>query len=126
MPDNVDRIVIFPRYTGLIGTGDLIAALVDVRAYSEVIFVGWQSTGLGVTPATVQFVLQVSADLDTWFNSITFPSVPAAATEFVQTQGLVYQWMRVKAVVTGADPGLSVWLVADLVRRRKTGMEEAA
>jgi hypothetical protein len=62
----VDRIVLFSRHTAFIGTGALYAAPLDVRAYGDVTIVGFQGTGLGGTPATVEYTLQRSADLSEW------------------------------------------------------------
>lgn len=123
--DYVDRIVIFPRYTTFVGNASLVSQVFDARAWTKAIFLGGQGAGIGGTPATLQFTLQVSADLENWLDAVTFPSSPAPG-EFEQIDVLVYPWMRVKAVVTGADPAISAWLVADMVRRTDEGAEDAA
>lgn len=119
MPKYTVRIVIFPRYTTMIGATPLYSSPMDVRAYAEAIFVAWQGTGLGGTPATVTYTIQQSPDLETWVDLDTLS--PSAGTE--ETQGVVfsYPWIRVKAVVSGSDPGVAGWLVGDFVRRDAPG-----
>ena len=126
MSVDVVRIVIFPRYTSFVGTGDLRSPPIDIRTFADALFVGWQGNGLGATAATLQFTLEFSMDLTTWIGAVTFPSSPVAVTEFVQSIVLQYPWMRVKAVVTGADPGISAWLTVDLTLRRNKAAGEAA
>lgn len=125
MSENVDRIVIFPRYTTFVGSTAVVSQVIDVRRWMTANFSGWEGTGLGLIPSTLQFTLQVSADLENWFDAGTFPGSPGPG-EFSASQGLVYPWMRVKATVSGADPVVSAWLVAEMVRRKTAGAEEAA
>jgi len=120
----VDRIVIFPRYTAFVGTGQVYSAPIDVRAYGEAILTAWQGTGLGTVPATLEYTVEYSADLEIWVDDGSFS--PAAGTEAAFLPDLRYPWLRVKAVVTGTDPGVTAWLVGDFVYREGLGAEEAA
>jgi hypothetical protein len=119
MRDNVDSIVIFPRWTVFVGTTATYSGPVDVRAYGEAIFIAGRKTGMGSTSASVAFTVQVSPDLETWLDQASLS--PAAEGEDAGETGLPYAWVRVKAVVTGADPVVAGFVVADLVRRDVRG-----
>ena len=93
----------------------MYSAPMDVRAYALVILTGWQGTGLGSTPASVEFVIQQSPDLDNWSEETTFS--PTAGEEESCTVRLLYPWVRVGMSVAGSDPGVSCWLVGEFVRR---------
>jgi hypothetical protein len=110
--------LVFPRYTVMIGTTALYSEPVDVREFARVLLTGWQGTGLGTVgnEATVEFTVQQSVDLSTWFDGIPFGPASADA-EVSQESDLRSAWMRVKAEVTGSDPGVSLWLRGVLVRR---------
>ena len=116
----VVRIVIFPRYTALIGGPATYSGPLDMRPFSEGVLTGWQGTGLGTTPATVEFTVQQSADLEFWHDGTPF-SPASANSEVTATPVVGLPWMRVKADVAGADPGVSVYLVGDFVLREGVG-----
>ena len=120
----VRRAVVFPRFTGFVGTTALYSAPVDVGRYSDGIFVAWRGTGIGSTPASVVFTVQQSTDLDVWVDGSTIS--PSADSESVLSLGLTYPWMRVKAVVSGSDPGVCGWVVVELVMREGSREGEAA
>ena len=124
MPNRVRRIVVFPRYTPFVGTTPVYSAPADVRDFSGGIFVGWQGTGLGLSPASVEFTLEVSQDLENWFASTVIS--PAANTEEAGDVEFPYAWMRWKAVPSGTDPGVTGWLVGDIVLREGAGEAGAA
>ena len=117
MGNSVPRLV-FPRYTAMIGADALYSEPVDVREFCKVLLTGWQGTGLGTTgdEATVEFTVQQSVDLSTWFDGTPFGPASADA-EAGQEVDLRSAWMRVKAEVSGSDPGVSLWLRAIFVRR---------
>lgn len=119
----VDRVVFFPRYTAFVGTTALYTAPLDARAYAEVDLLGWQGTGLGGTPASVSFTLQHSADLENWVDETAFS--PTAGSEAMNNYHLAYAWVRAKAAVTGADPGVVCWLTGELVYREGPAAGEA-
>jgi hypothetical protein len=119
----VVRIVIFPRYSSLVGTTPVYSMPIDVREFSEANFVTWMGTGLGSTPAEVAFVVQESADLSTWTDVGGIS--PSAGAETVTSVGFDLPWLRVKATVSGGDPGVSFWMTADIVRRDDVNGEAA-
>ena len=118
------RMVVFPRYTTLVGTSAVYTMPVDVREFGEAIFVAWMGTGIGATPATVEFKVQQSVDLVVWTDAATI--TPSAGAETVSEISFDLPWMRVMAVVTGGDPGVSFWMTAELVRREDAAEGEAA
>jgi len=117
--DNVDRFVFFARNTVFVGGTALYTTPVDVRRYSSGVFVGWQGTGLGLTPASLEFTLEASHDLENWVDgSVLSPSADAEETASAEIE---FPWIRWRAEVTGADPAVTGWLVGDLVRREPAG-----
>ena len=123
------RVVVFPRYTTLVGTTAVYTPPTDIREYGEGTFVTWMGTGLGATPATVQLKVQVSSDLVAWSDAATIS--PGAGAETLTTVSFDYPWMRVKATVSGGDPGVCLWMRVELVPREEaagggTAGEEAA
>lgn len=103
----------------MIGTAATYSAPMDVRAYVRAILTAWQGTGLGSTPATLEFTVQESVDLENW---VDIGSVsPDAGTEETLEVNFSYAWMRVKTVVTGSDPGVMGWLLGEFVRRDAAG-----
>jgi hypothetical protein len=115
MRDNVDAVVIFPRWTVFVGTDPTYSGPMDVRAYGKAFLVAGMRTGMGATAATVAFTVQTSPDLAHWVDGGSL--APAADGEDTEEDDLPYAWLRVKAVVTGSDPVVAGFLVADLVRR---------
>jgi hypothetical protein len=124
-PKRVHRKVILPRFTPLVGTTDFTTSPVDVRNYAQAILTAWMGTGLGGTPADVEFTVQQSPDLEVWLDGTPFAPAGADA-EVTRTEGLSYSWMRVKATVSGADPGISTWLTGEFVLREDGGEAGAA
>jgi hypothetical protein len=95
---------------------ELVTPPMDVRVYSQILLTGWRSAGIGVIPAVVEFVVDQSSDLEVWHVGTAFsPASPGA--EVSHAEWLNFPWIRVRAVLTGADPGATCWLTAELVRR---------
>jgi hypothetical protein len=120
----VVRIVVFPRYTTLVGTTSVFTMPIDVREFGQANFVAWMGTGIGATPAEVEFKVQESADLSIWNDIETI--TPSAGAETVADVTFDLPWLRVKATVSGADPGVSFWMTGELVRREGAAGEAAA
>lgn len=124
MRNFVVRMVIFPRYTTLAGTVPVYTMPVDVRMFGSAILVAWMGTGIGATPATVEFKVQESTDLSVWSDVATInPSGPDGT---VTSVSLDMPWLRVKATVAGGDPGVAFWMTGELVRREDAAGGEAA
>ena len=124
MRKSVVRIVVFPRYTSLVGVTPVYATPIDVREFGQAIFVAWMGTGFGTVAATVGLVVQGSADLSVWHDIATIS--PSAGTESVQDWALSLPWLRVKATNSGSDPAVSFWMTVDLVKRDPASGSEAA
>ncbi|NUN51233.1 MAG: hypothetical protein HUU06_00390 [Planctomycetaceae bacterium] len=108
----------------MIGTTATYSDPMDVRAYATATLVAWQGTGLGGTPASVEYTVQQSLDLENWVDIGTVS--PAAGSEETLGVGFTFAWMRVKAVVSGSDPGVTTWLKGEFVTRDESGGGQAA
>lgn len=126
MPKRVDRIVFFQRHTPLVGTTPMYTPPMDVGAYVGGVLTAWQGTGLGGgSAATVAFTAQQSPDLEVWLDSTSL-APPTADSEVSGSIAFQYRWMRLKAQVSGSDPGVACWLAGELVRREGPMNGEAA
>jgi len=125
MIDYVKRVVIFPRFTGLVCTTSVFTPPMDVRAFRSVKLVGWQGTGLGVTPATVEFTVQGSMDVENWtdIGTLSFAGPDEEATVGVNFE---YPWSRVKAEISGTNKGITFWLLGAFVFRDGPGVRGEA
>ena len=119
MRARVQRIVIFSRYTPFVGPGPTYSGPLDVRLFSGGTFVGWQGTGLGLTAAEVEYTMEMSQDLEHWIDAASV--APSAGAEEAQAVDFEYPWMRWRADVTGIDPGVTGWLVGEIVFRDDAG-----
>jgi|SRR5688572_13110967 hypothetical protein len=119
MSARVRRIVVFPRYTSFVGSGSIYSPPLDVRGFASGVFVGWQGTGLGLTPAEVEYTFQLSPDLENWFDTTVLS--PGAGAEVTGNVGFDYPWMRCRADVSGADPAVTGWIVGEIVERDGLG-----
>jgi hypothetical protein len=111
----VMRLVVFPRFTTLVGTTPVYSPPIDVREYGDAIFTCWMGTGLGSTPAEVELEVQQSTDLVDW--SVASMITLTAGAETVTEVSFDLPWTRVMATVSGSDPGVSFWMTVELVRR---------
>jgi hypothetical protein len=103
----------------MIGTAPTYTAPMDVRVYAQAILTAWQGVGLGSTPATIEYTVQESLNLEDWVDIGTLS--PDAGLEETLAVNFGFAWMRIKTVVTGSDPGVMTWLVGDFVRRDAAG-----
>jgi hypothetical protein len=117
--------VLFNRFTPLIGAGPFYSAPINARLYAEAVLTGWHGAGFGATPATVEFTVQSSADLETWVDGGTF-SPASAEAEVAHSSGILHPWFRARADIQGSDPGVTIWLVGQFVHREGPVAGEAA
>jgi len=120
MAGAVLRVVIFPRHTAFYGTTPLPTRPINVKGYAKVLVTAWRGTGLGTTPASVQYHLDQSSDLEHW-HEIGSAVSPPANQESSALKDLDMEWMRCRAVVSGTNPGVTGWAVAVLVPRDGEG-----
>jgi len=117
--DPILRMVLLPRYTALYGTTPFYSAPLNVKGFSKALISAWRGTGLGSTPATVEFQFEQSADLGLW-HAVGGTFTPASANaETTVTKDFVFEWVRLKATVSGSDGsrGVTVWAVGAFVPR---------
>jgi hypothetical protein len=124
VPKRTMRFVVFPRYSTLVGTTPVYSPPLDVREFGEAIFTSWMGTGIGSTPAEVEFEVQTSTDLVDWVDAATITMT--AGDEEVTEVEFDLPWIRVRATVSGGDPGVSFWMTVELVRREGAQEGEAA
>jgi hypothetical protein len=120
VPIMVERIVVFPRYTTLVGTTLMVPSYFtdprDVRRFAKVLLTGWRGTGSGDPPADLEFVVQDSGDLDVWYDRLTF-SPASAGAEATAELDLRLPWLRFGVALSGDDPSATCWLNGILVPR---------
>jgi len=112
----VRRIVFVPRFTGLYGPADLYTVPVNLREFASMELCVWSSSGNGSTPATAQYLLQQSTDLENW-HDVGNELAPAGNAEMVAERSLDLEWVRLRMQIDGTDPGATGWAVADCVPR---------
>jgi len=118
MAGDVARIVLLPRFTALSGSSQFRTKPVNVRRFAKVILTVWQSTGIGLTPSTAQFLLQQSPDLEQWESvGSQFPSSPSGGAETTVERDIDLEWIRLFINVNEAVPGVTVWAVGQFVER---------
>lgn len=114
----IDRIVLLPRYSALVGATTFKLAPIWIRPYGSIVVAAARGTGLGGSGgASVTFALQQSPDLEIWSDLGTLSPGAGDSGEVASEFTLTMDWLRVKATVSGSDPGVTCWAVADLVPR---------
>jgi hypothetical protein len=114
VPGEVDKVILLPRYTTLVGKTDFITAPINVRPYAEANISFWRGNELGtVTSLTV--TVQESPDLTEWKSLQTFST--AADTEETKSASFTMDWIRLKVEIDGSEPSITCWCVAEFVRR---------
>lgn len=115
MQQPVSRIILLPRYTAFAGATTFTGAPIWVRPYAQLILSLWRGSGLG-SDAALQLQLHQSPDLESW-STLGSPIAPSANQETTQPFSLGADWIKFRVDVTGSDPGITSWAVADLVPR---------
>ena len=118
MPDRVTRIVLIPRHTALYGTVPHVGAPVNVRRFGSSIITAWRSKGMGLpgSQASAAFQLQQSMDMVIWEN-VDASFSPPAEQETPVTRDLDFEWIRLVATISGANPGTTCWAVGHFLAR---------
>ena len=112
MDGAVDQIILLPRFSSFGGAGTFLGAPMNVREYGRAILTCVKAGALGSTPATLAASVQESADLEIWTD------IGSALTDGVPGErAFRFEWIRMKYVVVGTDPGVTCWCVGDFVQR---------
>jgi hypothetical protein len=114
VPGEVDKVILLPRYTTLVGATDFITAPINVRPYATANISVWRGAMLGTTP-TFSLVIQESPDLTEWSTLESYST--GAGSEDTKSVTFTMDWIRVKVTIGGAQPGVSCWAVGEFARR---------
>jgi hypothetical protein len=116
MKEPVLRIVLFPRYTALYGD-EIYTAPINVKEFAKAVVTAWVGTGIGSTPASGGVAVEQSADLEHW-HQVGSDLSPDNAEESA-TFEFDLEWVRFKAMVSGTNPGVTLWAVGAFIPREK-------
>jgi len=114
-------VVMFPRFTGLIGATTYNSLAIDVAAFSELKISIWRSpivsnAGSGAFSASVV----ESIDRDSWEDAGSTQHVdPGTNFEQQYVFPLSRRWMRMQIVLGGTDPATTLWASGFLVKRER-------
>jgi hypothetical protein len=122
-----DRIILFPRYTTLAGTGDFTTVPIDVTSYESGDVAAWMGEVVGpTTPGVVAAFFEESTDQEGWTTcggTGTLALVSGQEAELAPV--LRKPWMRfrinVASGVGGSPPVLTVYAVGYLQGRKGAG-----
>lgn len=92
-------------------------APIAVRRFYRANFSIWRGAGNGVSALTV--TPQVSEDMRSWRVPITSPATWTIAADTEEQEGLLVncEWLRLEIALTGTDPCVPIWILADFLRR---------
>jgi hypothetical protein len=114
VPGEVDKVILLPRYTTLVGATDFITAPINVRPYATANISVWRGEILG-TNDSFTLIVQESPDLTEWKTLESFST--SAGDEDTEAVAFTMDWIRVKVTLTGSDPSVSCWCVGEFARR---------
>jgi hypothetical protein len=113
---DVQRIVLIPRYTSLVGPGTFYFPAVNVREFCHADVSFWRGNEFGII-GVLQVRLEASPDLATWSELASFTA--AAGSEDCEPVNLTMDWLRpVVCVQGGTYPAFTCWSVGDFERRQ--------
>lgn len=113
-------LVIYPRFSALVGFGTYNSLPIEVSPYSGATLSVWRARLAGTTP-TFGMAFQESLDRITWTSCLTTPS-PTDPGEFDEkTYEIVFfmSWFRMVVVLGGTSPGATLWAMGTLVKREE-------
>jgi len=116
MEESARRVVVFPRYTSLVGpaTGSTVfrSAPIQARAFSRMDLVTWVGSVQG---GTWSFKLETSQDLNYWREEGIIIEAAAGQEKVTSNVALDSEWVRLKGTLS-ADR-FTCWMVADFTLR---------
>jgi len=114
MPDDVQKVVLLPRFTAFSGARTHLGTPMGVRAFGTATIMLWTGVGTGTSPV-FELQLQHSHDLTLW--EVLDTLTPTPGTELVVGVGFSREWLRLAVTLTGTDPAFTCWCVGNFVRR---------
>lgn len=115
-------IVMIPRFTSYVGTSEFVTVALDVSAYARGDLTLWRGKLIG-TGATFELFTESSHDGNTWFGypdgpgGQPLPWDPGADASEIIGVDVTRRYFRVRVVLSGTDPGVTVWCAGTLEAR---------
>lgn len=128
MAGNVDRIILLPRYTALVGVYDetasawqaLHTAPIQVSQYASAIVSLWGGVQKGAAMASA-VLLQESSDLENWADVSGSSSLGGVSdSESTVSVSFSLDWLRLSLTLSATWPDVpaqTFWCVGDFLRR---------
>jgi len=112
-------VVLFQRFTSLLGAGSFEGFAFDVRAYEGARINMWRGPLVGSGSPTFSFFFQESTDRNTWVacEGTSAGEDPGADTESQVTFALSKRWFRAYVALAGTQPGVTCWAQGFLIKR---------
>jgi hypothetical protein len=116
--DDVDKVLLIPRFSAFVGTGPFHTAPMNTRDYGRAFITAWRGAGIGSPASTAAVVVQESADLAEWANlgEAVAPSTPNS--EATGTFDLRLEWIRLHVVTAGSPAAITMWAVGNFLKRQ--------
>ena len=109
-------LVLIPRYTTFAGAETFTTIGMEVTDYEKALVNMWRGPLAGGGSFVATF--EESTDGTTWSTCTgATPGDPGEDTEVQYTPSLNKRWFRVKIVLTGTDPAVTVWALGFLQMR---------
>ena len=118
MEQNVQKVVLVPRYTTFAGARTFLTAAINVRKFASAELMVWRGLESGNLTA-FSVLLQESSDLEHWAN-VGAGIAPSANTEATESRDLDLDWARLAISLTTpgpVSPAVTAWVVGNFVRR---------
>ena len=114
-------IVLFPRFTSLLGATTFYGFAYDVRAYSAVRVTMWRGPLVGDPSATFKFYFEESTDRVNWVacNGTASGEDPGENAESQGSFAVTHRWFRSLVTMQGLSPppGVTCWAQGFLFQR---------
>jgi hypothetical protein len=121
MSSGVQKTVLLPRFTSLVGSNAFHTAAMNVRQFASATISVWRGQECGSNLSAFDVRLQESADLSIW-SDVGSSFSPAAHQEVSEARDLDVEWIRLVIELVpinpgGTPPAVTCWAVANLVPR---------
>ncbi len=106
--------VFFPRFSSFVGDGSYYTTPIDMLGFGQFSVSGWRGKLLGTTSPTFGFLLQESADLESWENLDGVAWDPLEDGTDTKTHTPTRRYVRMAVVLAtsgGSDAQATCWAV---------------